>query len=65
MKYLVIGLLLGIGWQAAELAFGIVSEIIFTNLHNANWYQILCRKKEKTDKHTMKVKSVKNKIGFE
>ena len=64
MNYIVMGLLMGLGWQMVRLIFGIIEELLFTRLHTTKWYPILAGKKPKSVKNTMEVNEVKNKIGF-
>jgi hypothetical protein len=64
MEYLIIGLLLGIGWHVAKLLFSVIEELLFTRLHKAKWYQIVAGKRPRKAEATMDVKTIKNKIGF-
>lgn len=62
MNYIIIGLLLSIGWHSFKLIYEILSEIIFCRLHKADSYAVVCGK---TTKNSNKVTStVKTKIGF-
>ena len=60
MNYILIGLLLSIGWHIVKLFYLAFEEMLYIRLHDTKWYPILCGKKKKTVK-----KANKNKIGFE
>lgn len=45
--WLLIGLLVSIGWHIGKLLFELAKEVIFTRLHAADWYAVLCKKKPK------------------
>lgn len=65
MKYIVVGLLLSIGWHIVGLIFGVVEELLFSRLHSAKWYQIAAGKKvKKTKNKPGDIKEIKNQIGF-
>jgi len=64
MKYIIIGLLLSIGWQTVELIFEVVRELLFSRLHKTDWYLIAAGKKPKEIKATSVAKTVNNRIGF-
>lgn len=42
--YLLIGLLVSIGWHFGKLLFDLVSEIMFTRLHKNETYAAICKK---------------------
>lgn len=63
MNYLVIGLLVSLGWYIGKLIVdGIITEILFTRLHQAEWYLTVVGKSKDTSNR--KSKSTKMKIGF-
>ena len=50
MNNLVIGLVLIVAWYVCKLIYEIGSEVIVSNLHAADWYAVLCKKKPKMPK---------------
>lgn len=42
--WLLIGLLVSIGWHVGKLIYKLVEEIIFSRLHAQDWYAVLCKK---------------------
>ena len=65
MKYILIGLLLSIGWHIATLIYDMAYELLFSRLHNTKWYLVAAGKKPKeVEDKPGDAKTVKNKIGF-
>lgn len=66
MKYIIIGLLLSIGWHVVKLVYGILEELIFCRLHDARWYLIMVGKETKRvdTNDGVHINTVKNQIGF-
>ena len=44
MKYILIGLAISLGWHLGKLLYKFLEEVIFTRLHAAEWYAVLCKK---------------------
>lgn len=44
MEYLVVGLLVSIGWHGGKLVYKLVEEIMFTRLHANDTYAVICKK---------------------
>lgn len=66
MNYILIGVLVAIGWHLVKLIYEVVVELLFSRLHRADWYLIAVGKKPKEIKERPgDAKTVKNKIGFE
>lgn len=61
MKYILLGLLVSVGWHLGVLIYEILAEIIFNELHKTKWYCVLNGKKYIPKQNT---DSVKMKIGF-
>ena len=64
MEYIIIGILLSIGWNLIVLLKNVIEEILFCRLHKYKWYAILAGKQTKTDKGKSDAKTITNKIGF-
>lgn len=64
MNYIIIGLLIGIGWHLVGLIIQIIEIPIMSRLKHAEWYQVASGTKPRKIKNTMNVKTVENKIGF-
>lgn len=65
MNYIVMGLLLSIGWHVAKLIYGVATELLFNRLHKAKWYLIAAGEIPKTiEDQPGDAKPVKNHIGF-
>lgn len=65
MNYILIGLLLGIGWHLATLIYDIATDLLFARLHDATWYQIAAGKRPRDIKSQQgDNNTVKNQIGF-
>lgn len=65
MNYIIMGLLLSIGWHIAKLIYEVAAELLFNRLHRARWYQIAAGKIPKTiEAQPGDAKAVKNHIGF-
>lgn len=64
MKYIVIGLLLSIGWHIAKVVYEMAVELLFSRLHDAKWYRIIAGKESRTSNKSNDPKTVKNQIGF-
>ena len=65
MEYILMGLCLSIGWHIIKLVYGIIAELLFTRLHNAEWYQIAAGNKPMVmEEQPGDIKAVKNQIGF-
>jgi hypothetical protein len=62
MKYIIIGLLLSIGWHVVKLLYSVAEELIFCRLHDTDWYCVVAGKKTKNNDSKSNV--VKNQIGF-
>lgn len=60
MNYILIGFLISIGFGLGKIIISIMEEIIFNNLHEANWYKFINRKPDKKKKKHAE----KTKIGF-
>jgi hypothetical protein len=61
MNNLVIGLVLIVAWYVCKMIYEIGSEIVMSNLHAADWYAVLCKKKPKMPKNIMeKIKESSN-----
>lgn len=58
MKYILIGLLLGIGLYSARLLFNVIEDILFCRLNKNDLYNVMLGNRPKL------TKEVKNKIGF-
>ena len=65
MNYIIIGLLLSIGWHISKVVFRAVEELLFERLHRTDWYLTIAGAKpvEETDRPG-DAKRVKNRIGF-
>ena len=63
MNYILMGILLSIGWHVVKLIYEVAAELLFERLHKAKWYAIAAGKKPKEIKPG-DVKAVKNQIGF-
>lgn len=63
MTYIIIGLLLSIGWHLAKLVYEAVHELLFCRLHDAKWYRIVAGKEPEVVESD-NVNTVKNQIGF-
>lgn len=50
MNYVLIGLAVSIGWHVGKLVYGVIEEVVMTNLHAADWYAVLCKKMPKPEK---------------
>ena len=44
MKYILIGIAISAGWHLVKLIYKFLEEVIFTRLHAAEWYAVLCKK---------------------
>ena len=44
VTWLLIGLLVSIGWHIGKLIYKLAEEVIFTRLHSEDWYAVLCKK---------------------
>lgn len=65
MKYIITGLLLSIGWHFVKLVYEVVSELLFSRLHEAKWYLIAAGKEPAViEDKPGDIKEVKNRIGF-
>ena len=65
MNYIIIGLLLSIGWHLASVIYEVAVELLFCRLRNARWYQIAAGKRPKTiQEQPGDIQAVKSKIGF-
>lgn len=64
MNYIFVGLLIGLGWRVAELAYDVIFEILFNKLHRAKWYCDLNGKKPPKINGSNDEKTVRNRIGF-
>jgi hypothetical protein len=65
MNYIIIGLLLSIGWQVADVIFTVLAELVMSRLHNTDWYLVLAGKKPKAiEECPGDAKQVKCQIGF-
>lgn len=65
MKYVIIGLLVSLGWHFAKVIYEIAEELLFVRLHRAKWYQFIAGKKPKEiESKPGDIKEVKNQIGF-
>lgn len=66
MNYILIGILVSIGWHVVKLVYEAVEELIFARLHKADWYLIAAGKKPKEIKDKPgEAKTVRNQIGFQ
>jgi hypothetical protein len=62
MKYILIGLLVSIGWHLAKFMYEIMCDMIVTRLHKAKWYNVATgRIKNSSNKNK---NNINNKIGF-
>jgi hypothetical protein len=61
MDYIIIGVLLAIGWFIIRFVYDVVSEIIFCNLHHSELYAAICGKRQKKN---VKKKEPEKRIGF-
>lgn len=65
MRYILIGLLVSIGWHLVKLVYRMVTELLFNRLHRAKWYLIAAGEQpEKMGSRPGDIKEVKNQIGF-
>lgn len=65
MEYIIMGLMLSIGWHIVKLAYEIIAELLFTRLHKTKWYQVIAGKRPVTTNSAPgEIKAVKNQIGF-
>ena len=65
MNYIIVGLLLSIGWHVAKVIFKMVEELLFARLHKADWYLVAAGEKHATiGEQPGDIKMVKNQIGF-
>lgn len=65
MNYILIGILLSIGWHLVKLVYEAVEELLFERLHRAKWYLIAAgRKPKEIEPKPGDAKVVKNHIGF-
>ena len=48
MEYVIMGLMLSIGWHIVKLVYEIIAELLFTRLHKAKWYQVAAGKRPAT-----------------
>lgn len=44
LKYLVIGIVMSIGWHCVKIVYEVLAEILFQRLHKEDWYAVLCKK---------------------
>lgn len=67
MEYIVIGILLSIGWHLAKLAYEVTTDLLFARLHDARWYRELAGKEKpkKNDSKPGDIHAVKRTIGFD
>ena len=61
MNYLVIGLLVSIGFGIGKIFTDILSEIIFMRLHENQTYKVICKNTDDKNKSSKKQKMA---IGF-
>lgn len=47
MNYIFIGLAVSIGWHLVKLFYKFVEEVMFTRLHAAEWYAVLCKRQSR------------------
>ena len=65
MKYVIMGLLVGLGWHVAKLLYNMAHELLFSELHRIDWLGITSDKTPKNIKDSKNKHSVENKkIGF-
>lgn len=68
MNYIIMGLLMSIGWQVARVIFEVAAELLFERLHKAKWYRIAAGCKTETIDDCKdgpgEPKAVKERIGF-
>ncbi len=67
MEYIIIGILLSIGWHLAKVFFEVATDLLFARLHDAKWYRILAGKErpKKIDSKPGDIHAVKRTIGFD
>ena len=63
MKYLIIGLLISIGWHIGKLVMSIVWDIVDRRIHRSKLYSILIGKHDKKKKSN-ESGEVQMRIGF-
>ena len=64
MEYLVIGLLVSIGWHVGKLVYKLVEEIMFTRLHANDTYAVICKKMPPNPKPNVTKIKPNQTIGF-
>ena len=68
MNYILMGILLSVGWHIVKLIYEVAEELLFERLHKAKWYMAAAGRKPKEVKEPTdrpgEIKAVKNKIGF-
>ena len=68
MNYIIMGLLMSIGWQVARVVFEVAAELLFERLHRAKWYKIAAGVEPKaidnSEDRPGEPKAVKERIGF-
>ena len=65
MNYILIGILLAIGWFLVKIVYDVARELLFERLHSAKWYLVAAGIRPKEVKERPgDAKAVKNHIGF-
>ena len=62
MNYIIIGLLLSIGWHLVEIVYTAFEEALYVRLHKTKWYQIVIGKRSINE--CKNNDNIRNKIGF-